>query len=1060
MKTNNLQEIPTLKEDQKNYQQISEYLESTKEYLYQEFKKLYQELNHDWSNFWILLDDVMENMILSFDEDIVLDPVTIDFLKEEIGKAFFEYFRNTTYKKTQIIPENLKNIILTNETTTEIRINYIRNSLDKILWFKKTNPDELISFLLFLLWVPEKYDLVGDLNLNQSWQLQNILFETSKNISELVYQNKDWNSEKLDKSIQRISFLYETLNKIILTKSIDKENRSLLSEVIMILSLNIKSIILNLENANYNKEKVNELWLMLWKLKLNFSHIIHDNIRTSFDEVREWIRIFEKSDYWNDRSRRKKFRTVWAWNLALARIKNVKKLESDIWSEDIEKRKKRLIWRIIKVCNIDSDRKIESSEEIINNFINSTEINEFQIEWISYLVEFDNINFELLVKLINFLIKENKVYENSYYENFKINTIIFAVNKICEKLTLKNIRETRLSSGHKDLISNITKYIEINRNTSHLFFNYSKIYISIALLYSNYEDHEKESMIFFNEFLTLNWENTSFYKKETEKFYQNLWPQWKTRFQDNKESINLRNENAVMVIIQDLIESTVNNIDDRSFQEINKEFCDTICKLIFNDLWSAEISKECEKCVNNKKCPECSKLFERWWYKKKKIDLKWWYKLIFKYPTTLNPLTRKNIFEEIFEKEEKFIKKRLWSLINIFLQKEELLQANEKFNKRNSALSQMATELITIYDPYTWRHVDGVKRKSRDYARANWFTDIELETLNIQSICHDLWKTKVAPKITKKLTRYTPEERKEMNMHTFFGLVECIEKWYPEEIINSQFHHCEFYNPKKWFDPNLTVEIVVKKVKQAMLDKKEKNIEFPTDVIEMVNQLCWYNIPIASRIISPADTSDAITSRRIYEIDRVWKTIEYINKLSRSEQLFFSWLIETWESIRLDPLKWKLANDEEKKLPYCILFEWKKYIPEERAPDQKWEIDYNRIQFDSIVVYNYLTNKALYNETMSLDKEIDKITAPQRLVEIIETKKDLAEKILNLRIRLLKGHDIIQKLSEEWIMLEKYSDEDCEIKEKELKELLKVMQNLEINAKELEWIESIYSTQQ
>ncbi|EKE27071.1 MAG: diguanylate cyclase and metal dependent phosphohydrolase, partial [uncultured bacterium (gcode 4)] len=700
----------------------------------------------------------------------------------------------------------------------------------------------------------------------------------------------------------------EALNKIILNKTMNEENKPLLCKIVLILSEKISFIIDRLEEIKYDNKKINNLLFILWKLKVNFSHVIYENVSEIYNEIKTWLKIQKKSNFWNNPSLWEKYQLIWRWNLAIARINSL-----DENSTKNKKSKEKWIKKFIDIYNFWKEEKVKSSEELINDFMSSSGINEFQIEWICNIVKYDDIDTVLLIKLANFLIKNNVVYENFYYENYKIITIIIAINKISETLILRNVKDLHLPKNIKDTISNIINYIEFNNNTSHLIFDYSKIYISAALLYSNYDDHKKESMVYFNKFLTINWENISLYKKEAEQFYQNLWPQWKTRFQDNRELLNLKNENAVMVAIQDLIESTVDNLDKNyTFQDINKGFCDIICKLIFNDLCSAEISKDCEKCTNNKKCVECSKNFERWWYKKKKINLKWWYRLIFKYPVTLSPITGKNVFEEIFDRENNFIKQRLWSLLNIYLN-------NEALKKSEETTTKMTIGWLRTFDNHTWCHSENVSRYSVWIWKWLGYSESQLSLIKKCWSYHDIWKKNVNQEYITRPGWLTQEEFREVSLHTYYWLNEIIKEEYSRELLDAMYHHCYFFSKKRWLDITLTPKVIQKKI--------ENGENFDPSI---VNKVCGLNIPEISTITAIWDVADAIAWRRLYDHRRVWWPIENIIREIDSELILSSWLkISAEWKTELDYERWKEADGSELSLPYCIEYNWKMYVPKD-----------------------------------------------------------------------------------------------------------------------------------
>src|SRR5689334_2514011 len=160
----------------------------------------------------------------------------------------------------------------------------------------------------------------------------------------------------------------------------------------------------------------------------------------------------------------------------------------------------------------------------------------------------------------------------------------------------------------------------------------------------------------------------------------------------------------------------------------------------------------------------------------------------------------------------------------------EVQRANLELQRTNEELLQLMIKSIEARDPYTSGHSRRVQRYSTIIARGLGLSEKEVESVGKAALLHDVGKIyeKYAP-ILRKADKLTPEEWATMQEHPIDGANLVATMSGLKEIIPAIRHHHENWDGTGYPDG-----------------------------------ISGESIPIAARIISFADTIDAMTSERPY----------------------------------------------------------------------------------------------------------------------------------------------------------------------------------------------------
>ena len=597
----------------------------------------------------------------------------------------------TLYIKEQNIPDdikkelkenlNLKNYIL---EITEEKIIHLLSDNNTIIYKEIVNIVNLLSF-------GENYNIFISYN---NYNLTNLKqrFRDFENSLKEVEKNKDLFLTTFN---LYICFL-KTIIKLCVIIAINVHRKNIIENILEIIkeSINIIKYTIKIEDA-----QLEFLNILLGDILFNFSHVkyietkdknISDIIKQfNFDleKLHNGYLIYKKSSEDNNNKLYLSFLNSVSNLLSILIYKIEKDFTKKVEEKDLLNNSFRLYKKIIEHENIDeiesiydfknilennfiyiynkSNNQSLKIDEIIETFLNKNEFSNLDLEIIHSLILFSNkIEEKTLLELIHKLINLEK-FKNDYYEFFKI--------KICDVIITKFINNNYFNLP-LNLIENLIIYIEKNMVSSHLISSYSKIYLTLSLYYSFFDNDEniEKSKFFHYKYSAINDHN--FLEKEfldinnkiLENYAKNLIDTFELPIETDinkfiplgKRILNkfykqekLNSRNKINEKLSNIITEIFTN-ENLEAEELNLYIRNFISNDIFYGLTFIDVIGFCKENYIPRDIG----------YEQITINLIENYNLKITYSSVY-----KDIFETIYKENEKYIKQNLINLIVIYL---------------------------------------------------------------------------------------------------------------------------------------------------------------------------------------------------------------------------------------------------------------------------------------------------------------------------------------------------------------------------------------------------------
>lgn len=446
-------------------------------------------------------------------------------------------------KKYNIMP-NTNYLINSAENNYLILINHISDLYTSQLPLDKEIVDTLqfnIEFKEFLLQEIKRRlkNLVTNNTVLLFKELHNVLnllslgnhykiFETptSYNLNEISNMFRDYehflkenqrNKELFDLTFHCYTLLIDTFTQLCLINSTDIQRKRTINPIIDLLTetINILKFTVSL-----SKNHINELNNILGKLLYYFTHILYYEVKTktidymidevhhNFEKQADGYQLSKDTHFGNNPKEEEHEFIRFKNNCSLLILALIKRLEfhfkgAEFFSnknfqalilsynrkftplihekeeETLTSFKTKLLNSLVYSYKCD-DTHINMSlshKEIIQNFIIDGEhYNDNNLETIHNILLFDEYIEEYQYLSIADILLDSKVIKNDYYEFFKLNILDSILNKIIETHSKRNI---------EPFIKKLILYIKKNKKDSYLISSFSKLYLSLALYYSN-----------------------------------------------------------------------------------------------------------------------------------------------------------------------------------------------------------------------------------------------------------------------------------------------------------------------------------------------------------------------------------------------------------------------------------------------------------------------------------------------------------------------------------------------------------------------------------------------
>lgn len=977
----------------------------------------------------------------------IIQKINDNWRPELIKRLVFSllcYIKKEFFMKNNYVCEEMIERIWKNPEMRSYFIEY-SNFIIETIYDNNKEPYKEIAFLLFLNWIWNEYNLIYDIRKdNLKW-----ITKLVDNSVERLLKKPDQNNA------DRFCVILNILNQLTIIQSINAEDKNtwlkIFHEILIGKNKAVIEKFLDSINPEFTKQiaeyphhyfdyakmfwdNINEeqryilfqlqnnLWKFLYNFSSNLEYITIDKntdknsiskkIWEIIDDITQWLLYRISTDFWcleweKLAKANKRANITTQWNIAFTKLVWLKKLR-DIWIDSSEHRKQEImcIDEFVHIYNnLWTKRKnLWSDVEVIEDFMTLTKPLNDEIIIAHELIIFCEFETELLIRLLDYLLRDENVW-NVHFEKFKIKTIEIILAKFSQKLNMckdNNCNKYECDQKEFTLICNkmiykIERYIKKN-NKENFIYNFWKLYLSIALVYSISEDtkQQEKAKKFYLIFLEKFWNYlpnevkhiTEWIKINLAKFeYINDWinPDWieKSKLISKWERILSNYTKLFRLEERERLSSWIskmilwiqkNEFEDKkwSWTNIKKEIWRLISETLFNNL--------CEISIEPKWVQQ-----EIWRFEKITIIENDYFDIIFKYSYIYE-----DSFLSIFEQVNKHIKDRVIQLIDIY---ENYASKFQDFKD----MTKFVVQIMEKKDNYTSWHVDRVKDLVIAIWKMLWYDDLSLQMLENWATMHDFWKIFVPDEYLTKPWKPTQIEKDSIDSHTWRWIMYWIKEWYNIRILEWMAHHSKWYSPK--WNPKLTFPSAIED-----LWKKDESKLKDTDYL-VFNRLVGKNIPIASRIIAIPDVIDAVASRRVYDKKAWWTTKQIIDHI-HNELIICSWLKidEKW-NIYPDEAKWRIANEDELELPYIFLYEWKWYVPYEKI-EKNWEMIDNEIQFDPHLALILLWNKSEYKKIQDqiiktdialIDKKIEEFS--QSIKALLE-KKNRYQKIMNAESKI------------------------------------------------------------
>ncbi|MGA1941011.1 hypothetical protein [Arcobacter sp. YIC-310] len=661
--------------------------------------------------------------------------------------ALIEYI-SKLFLDEKDIPLDIKDEINNNIHFKAYLTNHIQNRLEEILNNSSIVFFKEIVILLNLLSFGKDYKLFKSYNV---FDLDN-LASLFRKYEDTIQKQKE---NHFETSFLQYQLLLECLNKICTLNSNDIYRKKDIKDIIDLITetINITKFKIKLENS-----KINILNNILGNFLFMYSHVPYIEIENkdykylikefyfNFKKIYDGYEVLNSTLYSEDEKKEENYLillnsiSILLSNLTYKLKDNYNLKDTNIITElkdilsfyekiithkkkeeinSIEEFSNNLLENFSYIYNLKTNNNLNYLE-IVEEFLKKKEFNINNMQIILLIILYsEKIKDDKLIETLEILIQKDK-FENDYYEYYKLS--------LCDIIILK-LTKTKNETIKNFLHSKVTSYIEKNKKASHLMANYFKLYLSLSVYYSYYND-EKSLQItkeFFYKYININGklQLKSHYNQLNDIVLLNLG---KNHAKDLEIFETINSSSKFKDIGNKLIEKYSNDFEINLKYNVNQKLTNIVSEIFTKEgLSNDSLDKNIEEFISNEifhglifcavegLCEEKCKLVDLG-YKKTELHLFEGYKLRIAYSSVYE-----DIFQEIYKKNKSYIQQNLKNIIISYIKSIPIYidSVTKTFNKNKliEDLEKKENETIVFIEIF-FENLEQINKKY-DYENGN-----------------------------------------------------------------------------------------------------------------------------------------------------------------------------------------------------------------------------------------------------------------------------------------------------------------------------------------------------
>lgn len=431
------------------------------------------------------------------------------------------------YIEKKDIPKDIKNELVSNTKFKSYLLFDIKERMSNILSDNTTIIYKEIVTIVNLLSFGKKFNIFENYNFYNIKELGLLFREFEESLKIL----KETDEENFDITFEQYTILIEVVNELCTINSTDVLRKKTIIPLMDSISETINIIKFSIQ---LNETQVDTLNNILGKILFYYSHIpfinttnknaqyLIDEFKFNFEKICDGYNLSKNANFAADPRENEyykvflnssttlistliyKLETSYSYN-EYNKIDKYKDIIS-LYNEEISHKKlpelkdvEELKTELLKNYNYIYDENLcnENYLYVIDNFLENSDFNSSNMHILHSLVLFSShIDDEKLLKILEILISLDK-FKNDYHEFYKLNVCDVIINRF-------TYDQNQMLND--EIIEKILEYIEKNKIASHLMAIYSKIYLSLSLYYSFFDEYEAidKSKFFYFNYISIN----------------------------------------------------------------------------------------------------------------------------------------------------------------------------------------------------------------------------------------------------------------------------------------------------------------------------------------------------------------------------------------------------------------------------------------------------------------------------------------------------------------------------------------------------------------------------